>query len=256
MAVQEAPSPANSADRPTALITGGSNGIGRATAELFARNGYDVVVWGQNEGRLAEVDQIEGIVAADRVDVRNDDEVSLALSRTFADRRLDVLVQSAGAIGLHSFAEAETVDQVMADWKEMCEANLTGPIRVAKAALQYFRESGGSIVNISSESASNATGFSWAYTTAKAGLEGLTRALAVDLGPRGIRVNAIAPGFIAKTGMTGWIPEKTQKEHAKKNVPIRRIGTPEDVAATVLHLANAQYTTGQVLAVNGGTYFN
>ena len=242
-----------------ALVTGASRGIGRATAERFAREGArvcltDVEADGASEAAATLVD--EGMdVFATRMDVTSRTEVEEVVERTI-DRygRLDVLVNNAGVTRdslLHKMADE--------DWRQVLNVHLTGAFLCSRAAQKHMVERGyGRIVNVSSTSSLGNRGQA-NYSAAKAGLQGFTKTLAVELGPFGVTVNSVAPGFI-ETEMTrttaarmGVAWEDFVAELVK-DIPVGRGGRPEDVASAILYFASeeASFVSGQVLYVAGG----
>ena len=242
-----------------ALVTGASRGIGRATAERFAREGArvcltDVEADGASEAAATLVD--EGMdVFATRMDVTSRTEVEEVVERTI-DRygRLDVLVNNAGVTRdslLHKMADE--------DWRQVLNVHLTGAFLCSRAAQKHMVERGyGRIVNVSSTSSLGNRGQA-NYSAAKAGLQGFTKTLAVELGPFGVTVNSVAPGFI-ETEMTrttaarmGMAWEDFVAELVK-DIPVGRGGRPEDVASAILYFASeeASFVSGQVLYVAGG----
>jgi 3-oxoacyl-[acyl-carrier protein] reductase len=242
----------------TVVITGGGSGIGQAMAEAFARVGDRVVILGRREERLRAVAQSLGpAVCWQRVDVSQRDSIA-AGAAAIADRfgRIDVLVNNAGfVLGITTqtpLAEAERL------WDEVVDANLKGAFLMAAAVTPHLPRPGGRIINVSSIAAF--TGGSRpgavAYAAAKSGLIGLTYALARELSPQGITVNAVAPGFVAGTEFTGQWPEERVRAIVAET-PAGRAGRPEDIAAAVLYLASPQasFVTGEVLHVNGGWLF-
>jgi len=240
------------------VITGGGSGIGHATAGAFARAGERVVVLGRREERLRAVAQALGPeVTWQRVDVSQRDSIAAGVA-AIAERfgRIDVLVNNAGFV--HGITTQTPLAEAERLWDEVVDANLKGAFLMAVAAAVHLPRPGGRIVNISSIAAF--TGGSRpgaaAYAAAKAGLVGLTYALARELSPQGITVNAIAPGFVAGTEFTGqWAEERVRGIVGE--TPVGRGGRPADIAAAVIYLASpeASFVTGEVLHVNGGWLF-
>ncbi|MCB8908417.1 MULTISPECIES: 3-oxoacyl-ACP reductase FabG [unclassified Streptomyces] len=242
-----------------AVVTGAGRGIGAATAERLAADGAAVVVLDLTEGDAADtVDAIRatgGRATAIGCDVTSSEQVDAAIDRTVAEYgRLDVLVNNAGVL-------RDTMLFMMSDddWDTVVDVHLRGAFLCARAAQRHMvRQGSGKIVNLSSVAADGNRGQA-NYAAAKAGVQGLTRTLAIELGPYGINVNAIAPGFVA-TAMTdqtarrtGADPEEFRRAAAARS-PLRRVGSPEDIAAVVSFLAgeDAAYVTGQTIHVDGG----
>jgi 3-oxoacyl-[acyl-carrier protein] reductase len=228
------------------LVTGGGRGIGRTTAEHFARAGARVVRWdlpGQDPQPLEGTEY-------DSVDVSDRSAVEAASARILADhRRVDVVINNAGVNFGHQ--GATTLDDET--WRRILSTNLEGPVHVIRAvAPAMIERRRGVIVNTSSLLGREPMPDWAAYGAAKAGLEALTRAWSKELGPHGIRVNAVAPGFV-DTALNGWVdPEAARGVVAL--TPLRRAGTPEDVAAVHLFLASdlAAFVTGVVIPIDGG----
>jgi NAD(P)-dependent dehydrogenase (short-subunit alcohol dehydrogenase family) len=240
------------------VITGGSSGIGRAMAEAFAWNGDQVVIIGRNEDALLAAAQALGPQCTwQRADISQSEQVEAAVNAIAARfGGIDVLINNAGYSGFSRGLTADTpLDQARLIWDEVISVNLTGAFL---AVAPHLSRPGGRIIYISSDAAlTGGAGLRLAgYAAAKAGLLGLTRALALEYGPQGITVNAIAPGFIAGTGANQYVPEETVKSIAAQ-LPVRRAGHVQDVAAAALFLAapNAGFITGEVLNVNGGRVF-
>jgi 3-oxoacyl-[acyl-carrier protein] reductase len=237
-----------------ALVTGGSRGIGRACVARLAAEGARVTFVYQSNRESAEalVHALQSAplpVAAVQADVRD-----LARAKQIVDQlyetsqRVDILVNSAGIV-LDGLMGAMTEEQ----WRTVVETNLGGTFNYCQAVTQYMMmQRGGSIVNLSSTSAEFASRGQVNYAASKGGINGLTRALAKELAPRGVRVNAIAPGMI-ETDMSAFV-RGAAGEQIIKAIPMRRIGKPEEIAAAVAFLASddAAYLTGQVLRVDGG----
>ncbi|WP_318207404.1 MULTISPECIES: 3-oxoacyl-ACP reductase FabG [unclassified Streptomyces] len=242
-----------------AIVTGAGRGIGAATAKRLAADGAAVVALDLTEGDAA--DTVAGIRAtggramAVGCDVTDSGQVDAAIDRTVAEYgRLDVLVNNAGVL-------RDNMLFMMSDddWDTVVDVHLKGAFLCSRAAQRHMAGQGsGKIVNLSSVAADGNRGQA-NYAAAKAGVQGLTRTLAIELGPYGINVNAIAPGFVA-TAMTdqtarrtGADPEEFRRAAAARS-PLRRVGSPEDIAAVVSFLASedAAYVTGQTIHVDGG----
>jgi meso-butanediol dehydrogenase / (S,S)-butanediol dehydrogenase / diacetyl reductase len=242
-----------------ALISGGGTGIGAATARRFAREGARVVVTGRRAQPIEAVAAETGGLAV-RGDVR--DQRHLAEAVDAAVERfggLDVVVANAGVAGggdLASVADRQ--------WGELLEVNLTGVMRLCRVAIPALLErGGGSIVTVSSVAALAAGPEMAAYATGKAALLGLTRSMAVDYGPHGIRVNALCPGWarteMADAEMDGLaelrgIDREAAYELASRRLPLRRVAGADEIAACCLFLASdeASFVTGAVLVADGG----
>ncbi|MFG2296070.1 SDR family NAD(P)-dependent oxidoreductase [Streptomyces sp. NPDC048603] len=238
-----------------ALITGSSSGIGAAIARDLAAQGIRVVV---NSARSEEAGKALAAELPDAVYVRGDvaepqDARRIVREAVDAHGRLDILVNNAGTTRFIPLDDLDTPDAAV--WREILDVNVIGAWQITTAAVPHLRRSGaGAVVNISSVSATRALGSSVPYAVSKAALDHMTRLLASQLGPE-IRVNAVAPGLIE----TPWYDEAGQvwessREWITANTPLRRVGTPEDVAHAVRHLVDAAYTTGDVLTVDGGRH--
>lgn len=234
---------------PVVLITGASRGIGAACATLFAKKGFRVAVHYNKNRETAEniAKEIGGIaVCADISDSkqvnRMIDEIETKLGR------IDVLINNAG------IAEDTLITNVSdEDWCNMLGVNLSGAFYTSRRVLpNMISKKSGCIINISSMWGQVGASCEVAYSTAKAGLIGFTKALAKEVAPSGIRVNAIAPGVI-KTDMLNCYTDSDISALVEET-PLSRLGTPEDVANAALFLASdaASFITGQVLGVNGG----
>lgn len=246
-------------NRQVAMVTGAARGIGRATASRLAKTGMLVFVLDITFEACAETVQRITADGGDAValacDVTNADQVEAAVSEIERRAgRLDVLVNNAGVIRdnlLFKMSEA--------DWDTVMSVHLKGHFLCARAAQRLMVAAGrGKIVNVSSTSALGNRGQA-NYSAAKAGIQGFTKTLAIELGPFGINVNAVAPGFIdtdmtkATAARIGATPEQFAEAVAKQ-VPLRRIGKPEDVANVIAFLVSdeASYVSGQVIYVDGG----
>jgi 3-oxoacyl-[acyl-carrier protein] reductase len=238
-----------------ALVTGAASGMGRATAHLFADEGAHVVVTDRGadaiERVVREITDAGGSAAGWVMDVTDPAQVQTVIDAAAARfGRLDILVNNAG-IALPTAIDAADYESI---WATSLNVLLTAHTRTVRAALPHLRRSDAArIVNVSSTEGLGATRFASAYTAAKHGVIGLTRALAVDLGREGITVNCICPGPI-RTGITDAIPEEAKREFARRRTILGRYGEPEEVAHATLSLVlpAASYITGAVLVVDGG----
>ena len=238
-----------------AIVTGAASGMGRATAHLFADEGAKVaVVDVAPEGADAvakEICQAGGQARAWTVDVSSREEIDrLVADVVEAFGALDILVNNAG-ITRPGPVEAENYEEA---WAATFDVNLTAHVRLIRAALPHLEASdAGRVINISSTEGVGAQPYVSAYTAAKHGVIGLTRAMAVEIGRRGVTFNCVCPGPI-KTGMTAPIPDAAKQKFARRRVPIGRYGDPEEVAHATLGFAlpAASYMNGAVLMVDGG----
>jgi 3-oxoacyl-[acyl-carrier protein] reductase len=240
------------------VITGGSSGIGRAMAEAFVHNDAHVVIIGRREDALRATAQAIGAQCSwQRADVGQREQVAVAVHAIVAQfGKIDALVNNAGES--RGITAEMSLEQAEAVWDQELATNLKGAFLMALAVLPHLTRPGGRIINISSDGALTGGGGlrTIGYVSAKAGLLGLTRALAREYSGQGITVNTIAPGFIAGTGATGRVPEAIVRDIAAQ-LPIARPGHINDVAAAALFLASpdAGFITGEVLNVNGGRQF-
>jgi 3-oxoacyl-[acyl-carrier protein] reductase len=236
-----------------ALVTGASQGIGRTCALRLAKDGAAVAVAARNQEKLnelvAEITAAGGTAAAFALDVADEEQVKAAIKAAIAQfGKIDILVNNAGI----------TRDQLVmrmkrADWDAVLQTNLTSAYLCIQAVIgSMLKQRWGRIINISSVFGQMGQAGQANYAASKAGLIGLTMAMAREVGSRNITCNAVAPGFI-ETAMTAVLSEEF-KQNAVKQIPLGRVGTPEDVASAVAFLASdeASYITGHVLSVNGG----
>ncbi len=229
----------------TAVVTGGASGIGRAVAERLRKDGLRVAVidlspTGDEFGHVADVTDREQV--ADAV---------AAIRKQFGP--ILVLVNAAGVEGFQKFST-----MTFEDWSKVLDVNLNGVFHTTQAVLPDMVEAGwGRIVNISSSSTHSGQPFMAHYVAAKSAVNGLTKSLALEYGPRGITVNAVPPGFIdtpmLRSAESRHLLGGTVEDHINRT-PVRRVGRPEDIAAACAFFVSdeAGYITGQILGVNGG----
>ncbi len=246
--------------RPTALITGGARGLGLAIAERLLADGYAVCVVDINERRLAELAEREQR-EPDRfmqafASVADPDAMTSVVDRIVVRwGRLDLLVNNAGLN-----RRGGILDHSLEDWNAVLEVNHTGTFICSRTAAPVMRDAiaegrqpAGSIISIGSTAGSGDGEGTLAYATTKGGIHIFTKTLAHELGPLGIRVNAIAPGAT----LTEWVRRNLDNlEESAAGTPLRRLGEPEDVANAVAFLASdeARQITGQILSVSGGSW--
>jgi 3-oxoacyl-[acyl-carrier protein] reductase len=238
-----------------AVVTGASQGIGRDTALALAEAGAKIAVAARNEEKLAElVQEITakgGEAFAVKMDVADLEQIKTGFKSVLEKfGKIDILVNNA-AITRDGLAMRMKPD----DWDAVLRTNLTGAHFCIQQVLpSMMKARAGRIINISSVVAESGNAGQANYVASKAGLIGLTKAIAIEIASRNITVNAIAPGFI-ETPMTAVLPDKV-KEELKVRIPLGRLGSGRDIAAAIAFLASdeAAYITGHVLDVNGGMY--
>ncbi len=238
------------------LITGSTRGIGKAIAEKLAASGSTVIITGTSREKAEAVaKEISEKYSVDAFGVEMNLLSEESIKNAFNEINqkvdgIDILVNNAGITRDKLFLRMS-----LQDWEEVIKVNLTGTFLVTQNAIKkMLKQRWGRIVNISSVVGFTGNVGQTNYATTKAGLVGFTKSLAKELAPRNILVNAVAPGFI-ETDMTAVLSEEI-KENYKKQIPMGRFGSPEEVANVVLFLVSdlASYITGEVIHVNGGMY--
>ena len=250
--MNELPDRSRSIAGRVAIVTGAASGMGRATAQLFASEGARVAVTDLDLGACEKVARECGSPArAYALDVADKDAIAWVVAQIADDfGGVDILVNNAG---ISSFCALDN-DGYEEIWHRALAVMLTAHQRMVRAALPYLRASDAPrIVNIASTEGLGATPGDTPYVAAKTGVTGLTRGLAVDLGPEGITVNCICPGPI-RTAMTEAVPDEHKIIYAKRRTALKRYGDPEEVAHMTLSLVlpAASYITGAVIPVDGG----
>ena len=238
-----------------AFVTGASRGIGRAIALTLCRSGFDIVVASpeieKNEEVAEEIRACSGEAMTLNLDVTSAESVKAGFQKALADKsRIDVLVNNAGIT-----RDGLAMRMKPSDWDLVMKINLDGAFLCCQQVLPIMMKNRwGRIINISSVVGQAGSAGQANYAASKAGLIGLTKALAQEMASRGVTVNAVAPGYI-DTDMTKVLPEEVRQK-ILASVPLGRMGKPEDIASAVKFLASedAAYITGHVLAVNGGMY--
>ncbi len=239
-----------------ALVTGAGQGLGEQMALALAEAGADLALAGRNREKLDGIAQLikkigrRGI--AIRADVRRESEVWRMVKKAFAAlKRIDILVNNAGIMHRVSTAESS-----LKSWNETIATNLTGPFLCMKACFPIMaKQGGGAIINLSSVAGFVGRPNAAAYCASKAGVANLTRALAIEWAPYGIRVNAIAPGqFATEMGAPLLNDQKALRAYLK-NIPLRRVGQPREIGPLAVFLASdaSTFVTGAVLPIDGGT---
>lgn len=233
----------------TVLITGGSRGIGRAMVELFASNGYSVAfTYKKSESEAKILAEATGAIAIYADSASESDVIEAVAKASELLGGIDCLINNAGVSSFSLFT-----DLTLDDWNEHLRVNLTGAFLYSKAVIPHMvARKSGRIINITSMWGITGSSCEVHYSTAKAGLIGMTKALAKELGPSGITVNAIAPGLI-DTDMNAAL-SKDDIRSIEDETPLMRIGKPCEVASAALFLAGegGSFITGEVVNVSGG----
>jgi NAD(P)-dependent dehydrogenase (short-subunit alcohol dehydrogenase family) len=238
------------------LITGALTGIGRATALAFAREGAHVVVSGRHDdaGRalLGELRALGAEAEFVRADVRREDDVRALIDRAIERfGRLDVAVNNAGTEGKSGLLTQQSPESYAATF----DTNVLGMILSLKHELRVMTaQRSGSIINLSSTLGSRGAAGASLYVASKHAVEGLTKSAALEGASYGVRVNAVAPGPIETEMLTRFAGSAARKVAIAENVPLKRLGKPEEIAQAIVFLASgkADFVTGQIIAVNGG----
>ncbi len=242
-------------ENKTAIVTGASSGIGRGIAKEFAGEGANVVVSDVNrEGGEKVVKEIEdsgGKAIFVETDVSDTEDVDELVETTLNEySKIDILVNNAGV-----YIQKPVTEMEIDEWDKVIDVNLKGVfLMIRRVAEEMVKNEEGKIINLSSIAGEVGYPNSSAYSATKGGIIAMTRALALELGPKGINVNAVAPGVI-KTAMTeDLLEDETVKEQMLANTPIGILGEPEDIASAVTYLASqdADFVTGETLFVDGG----
>lgn len=243
-------------DQPVAVVTGALAGIGRATALAFGAAGYRVVVSGRNqeagEALLAELAAAGAEAAFIRADVRFEDQVQALIDGAVARfGRIDAAVNNAGVDG--KFAPISEHDA--ASYQEVFDANVLGTLLCMKHELRVMRAQGsGSIVNLSSTMGVKGAPNASVYTGSKHAVEGMTKAVALEAAPYGVRVNAVAPGPVQTEMFDRIVADEAGRQAMIEGVPLKRAGTPGEIARMIVFVASdaVPFMTGEIVRVNGG----
>ena len=240
--------------KKVALITGGSRGIGKAVAELFMKEGAQVVITSKNQKQLQQTAKEIGNPFFVVGDVRNENDVKNVIDKTIKKfGRIDILVNNVGVL-----PKMKPLDKITEkEWNEIIDVNLNGHFRFTKYMIPQMKKNGGSIINISSDAGLKAfeNFYADAYTAAKAAIILLTKSWALEYAKNNIRVNCVCAAVV-DTDMTRnlWLNTKEKRQITAAEHPLGRIGTGEDVAKAVLYFASddSSWTTGAILPVDGG----
>ena len=238
----------------TALVTGGSRGIGAAIARRLAADGANIVLtYSRNANAaaqvIAEIEKTGGAARAIQADLSDPAQIEHLFARAQEEfGRLAILVNNAGVAEYRSLEDSDA-----AFYDSIFAVNVRGPLLCCREAARIFGETGGVILNISSSLTESPTPNASVYAASKAALESLTTFLAAELGPKNIRVNAVSPG-VTRTEMLAQVLSPEMQENLVSRTPLGRLGEPDDIADVIAFLASdaARWITGQILVVNGG----
>ncbi len=235
-------------ENKVAIVTGGSRGIGAAIVRLLAENNYTVILnYNKSETQAMELANQNSNIHIFQADISNSKEVIMLINYTYNTfGRIDLLVNNAG-IDLW-----KTIDQVSEEeYDSVMNTNLKSAFIASREVTPYMiKQHSGSIINISSIWGITGASCETVYSISKAGLDGLTKSLAKELAPSNVRVNSIAPGIINTDMNNNFTIEELEK--LNEEIPLGKIGEPDDIAKAVLFLLNNEYITGQILQINGG----
>ena len=239
----------------TAIITGAARGIGKAIAKRYAMEGCNIAITDINEDNIkatvAELSELGTMVKGYVSNAADFADVEKTVNQIMADfGRIDILVNNAGIT-----KDGLVMRMSEAQWDAVIAVNLKSAFNFIHAVIpQMSRQKGGSIINMASIAGQMGNPGQINYASSKAGLIAMAKTVAKEMGSRGIRANAIAPGFVV-TEMTNALPEAVREEYIK-SIPLKRGATVEEIANTALYLGSdlSSYVTGQVIAVNGGLY--
>ena len=236
----------------TAIITGGAQGIGRAISIVLAKNGYNVVInYNNSEKEALElkkyIENNNGIAEVFKADLTKREEAKNLIEFTIEKfKKIDVLINNAGISLIKLFT-----DYTDEDWSKIINSNLYSAFCTTQEAVKFMIDKKqGCIINISSIWGEVGASCESLYSVSKAGVDALTKSLAKELGPSNIRVNSIAPGII-NTRMNKHLSNEEIKD-IEEEIPLEKIGKPEDIAKCVEWLVDDNYTTGQIISINGG----
>lgn len=236
-----------------AIVTGGASGLGLATAKKLTENNIQTIIVGRNEEKLADTAKSLGSLCSYKVfDLKKLKDIPKLISDIVAEYgRIDILINNAGINHKQNFTEV--TDE---EFEQVIQTNLTAVFVLSReVAKEMLKNKSGVIINISSMAAQYGIPYVIAYTAAKSAIEGMTKAMAVELSPEGIRVNCVAPGFIVtKMSSTALDNDPKRKSKVMSRTPMGRLGEPDDIGDAIVYLVSdtAKYITGVILPVDGG----